>query len=558
VQKKFFNLDYLIPILLGLASVTYIGGYSFYYLNSANIDWFVSGVSNSDLETHWLGWSFYRNAPFFQFPLLLNPNYGLGLNISLVHTDSIPLMSFLFKPFTSVLPQNFQYFGIWILLSTFLQSIFAYKTMKIFSKDVFICSVTTLFFLFAPIFYMRIFAQPAIGSQWLLIAALYLYLSPNTNYKRWFILSFFALMINGYLFAMVFGIYIAFVIKELMEKNINFTKLSLLIFGKFFFSLLLMWIVGYFSVGTGIQEGGFGFYKMNLNSFFDPMALYELHSRIMPDLPSPSVEDFGDYEGFAFLGIGVLFCILMALLSLVKSKIKFKTTSVAPLILISLVFIVFAISNKISFGNSILFEYKVPNLLDDITSTFRSSARFIWPVYYLIYVAVFAVLIKKFNLIKLRPFLTLVFLLQVYDTSLATDLIRLRMTNFDQHWGRVEKWSSPIVSIKWAAIARKYDKIFYVVPENKPDKYFPIAKFASENKMVTNFGYFSRRSLKKEEQIINNLRQSVLKLNFNPTAIYIFNDDELWEFALKNKNEFDLLDEIDGYRVLAPNYYFID
>ena len=61
--------------------MSYIGGTGFYYLGLTNIDWFISGVSDSDLETHWLGWNFFRNSPLMQFPLLANYAYGQGLYI---------------------------------------------------------------------------------------------------------------------------------------------------------------------------------------------------------------------------------------------------------------------------------------------------------------------------------------------------------------------------------------------------------------------------------------------------------------------------------------------
>jgi len=32
-----------------------------------------------------------------------------------VFFDSIPLLAFLFKPFTSLLPEPFQYFDLWLL-----------------------------------------------------------------------------------------------------------------------------------------------------------------------------------------------------------------------------------------------------------------------------------------------------------------------------------------------------------------------------------------------------------------------------------------------------------
>ena len=556
-MKKFFlNSELIIPLVLGLFSMSYIGGTGFYYLGFTNIDWFISGVSDSDLETHWLGWNFFRNSPLMQFPLLANYTYGQGLDISLVHTDSIPLLGLIFKPFAEYLPKNFQYFGLWILISNILHSIFAFKLTRLYSKDLVICSLITLFFLFAPIFYMRIFAQPAIGSQWLILGAIFLYSLNKINYKEWIIFLVLSVLINVYLFIMVFLFFTIFLLRIYLEKLVSFLDISKVFIVAVTILFSLMWLLGYFSVGMGLQEGGFGFYKMNLNSFFDPKALYELHSKILPDLSSPSVETHGDYEGFAFPGIGVLISSCIAILFLIfRNNISTRKNFLLPLLIMSIFLFIFSVSNKISLGNNVLIEYPIPFFLEWFTDLLRSSARFIWPVYYLMYLGTFYVLIKSMSTKNLRYLLIALFLLQVYDTSLATDAIRNRMVNYDQHWGREEKWTYPIKNDIWKTFSNRYKKIIYVLPENKPKRYFPLAMYASNNNMITNFGYFSRRDLKKELEIKNNLKESVINSDFDLDSIYCFQDDELWEIVKKNSQPNDYLGVIDNYRIFVPNFY---
>ncbi len=556
-MKKFFlNSELIIPLVLGLFSMSYIGGTGFYYLGLTNIDWFISGVSDSDLETHWLGWNFFRNSPLMQFPLLANYTYGQGLDISLVHTDSIPLLGLIFKPFAEYLPKNFQYFGLWILISNILHSIFAFKLTRLYSKDLVICSLITLFFLFAPIFYMRIFAQPAIGSQWLILGAIFLYSLNKINYKEWIIFLVLSVLINVYLFIMVFLFFAIFLLRIYLEKLVSFLDISKVFMVAVTILFSLMWLLGYFSVGMGLQEGGFGFYKMNLNSFFDPKALYELHSKILPDLSSPSVETHGDYEGFAFPGIGVLISSCIAIFFLIfRNNISTRKNFLLPLLIMSIFLFIFSVSNKISLGNNVLIEYPIPFFLEWFTDLLRSSARFIWPVYYLMYLGTFYVLIKSMSTKNLRYLLIALFVLQVYDTSLATDAIRNRMVNYDQHWGREEKWTYPIKNDIWKTFSNRYKKIIYVLPENKPKRYFPLAMYASNNNMITNFGYFSRRDLKKELEIKNNLKESVINSDFDLDSIYCFEDDELWEIVKKNSQPNDYLGVIDNYRIFVPNFY---
>ena len=79
--------------------------------------------------------------------------------------------------------------------------------------------------------------------------------------------------------------------------------------------------------------------------------------------------------------------------------------------------------------------------------------------------------------------------------------------------------------------------------------------YASNNNMITNFGYFSRRDLKKELEIKNNLKESVINSDFDLDSIYCFEDDELWEIVKKNSQTNDYLGVIDSYRIFVPNFY---
>jgi hypothetical protein len=56
-----------------------------------------------------LGWYFFQND-IWRFPLGSNPNYGEEIASSIVYTDSIPILAFLFKSIRSLIPGNFQYF----------------------------------------------------------------------------------------------------------------------------------------------------------------------------------------------------------------------------------------------------------------------------------------------------------------------------------------------------------------------------------------------------------------------------------------------------------------
>ena len=81
-------------------------------------------------------------------------------------------------------------------------------------------------------------------------------------------------------------------------------------------------------IGGGFTNHGFGKFKMNLNALFDPKAEVTLSaSRIFPELNTPSInQGFGDYEGFNFLGSGIIFLLILLIPVVIKNfrKIKVK------------------------------------------------------------------------------------------------------------------------------------------------------------------------------------------------------------------------------------------
>ena len=50
-----------------------------------------------------------------------------------------------------------------------------------------------------------------------------------------------------------------------------------------------------------------------------------------------------------------------------------------------LVYFIFSLSNNVVLGDTELFQYDIPAFLNFITKPFRSSGRFIWLPFYLIY-----------------------------------------------------------------------------------------------------------------------------------------------------------------------------
>lgn len=116
-----------------------------------------------------LGWMFFRNAPVLQQPYGANWQYGMDISSSVFYSDPVTLVALLLKPFKSLLPARFQYFGIWILICYLLQSLFAWKLLDRLTDRVWHKFFATLFFVLAPPFVWRLQFHFQLGSHWLLL-----------------------------------------------------------------------------------------------------------------------------------------------------------------------------------------------------------------------------------------------------------------------------------------------------------------------------------------------------------------------------------------------------
>ncbi len=117
---------------------------------------YIEWITLGDEKTHWLNWLFFRETNLFQFPIFKNYLYGLDISSSLVLNDALPIMAILFKPISGLLPDNFQYFGIWLYICFILQGFTAFFLISKFTNDRLLCLVGSLFFTIAPPFLWRL------------------------------------------------------------------------------------------------------------------------------------------------------------------------------------------------------------------------------------------------------------------------------------------------------------------------------------------------------------------------------------------------------------------
>jgi len=497
-----------------------------------------------DPAQHWLGWQFFRNSPLLQWPIGANPDFGMEIGSSIVFTDSLPLLAFIFKPLNALLPDKFQYTGLWILICFCLQSFFAWKLLATFTRDKWLPLIGSIFFTVAPVYLWRLHGHYALFGQWVLLAGFYFYFAKNFSIFLWMALLAAVALIHAYLLAMVLAIYVADLIQRCWLKQTGIVKTLSYFFAAIIFIAIMMWTAGYFMLGGGVGTGGFGIYRMNLLSLIDPDDIW---SKLLPDQKG----GIGDYEGFNYLGLGILGLGLIAAYELVrniKKSLKAKISPVlTPIIILCIGFFLYAISNLVAFGPNEIFSYNLPPKTVLLTNTFRVSGRFFWPVYYVIYLAIFYVLFTRLKRSTAITLCLVTLLVQVIDTFGAWRTFRNKFSHSPM-------WLSPMRSPVWVDIANQYRKIIFVLPHNSSVNWLPLSQFAVMHRMAINTGYFARVNPEQENEAKVRIGTSILNNDLHPDSLYVFEqDDALWKVASSQILPSDIAGVLDGFRIVAPN-----
>ncbi len=543
-MKIFGNklVENLPPLLLGVLAFFIIVGPRVLY--PTNIAWLGAyDQATHDLATHYLGWLFFRNAEW-SFPIGLNPTHGLELGNAIVFTDSIPLLAFLFKPFASLLPEPFQYSGIWLVACFVLQAWFGWKLTGLLSDRIPIRFFSTGLFVFAPPMMWRLHGHLSLVGHFVLLAALYLALHPRLERRRlvWTSLLAATALVHAYLLAMVALIWLADVVGKSIQKTIPIKQGTIELAVILPVIGIVCWQAGYFSVGVGARSGGFGFYRMNLLSIVDASGW----SYVLRDIP----EAAGDYEGFNFLGLGVIFLIVCAIpAALTGSTGLLEAIRRFPILLAVLAgLVVFAISNNVGFG-SLEHWYYIPYKMFVLANVFRSSGRMFWPVFYAIIFVVIFLIVCGNNTRTSVYLLGFALAIQIVDTSAAWKGIREKLMMEPN-----ATWVTPLVDPFWEKAGAKYKKVRWIPPRNYSPKWLPIAAYAGAHGLATDAVYLTRVGTLALEQAQRMASDALKSGRYEADSLYVLDESVFREAASSIDPTTDVLARVDGFNVLAPGW----
>jgi len=525
------------------------GGFFFIYfwgeiINPTYIAWIVG--DGMDTFQHYIGWEFYRNSDL-SFPVGLITDVGYPVGVPVSFMDIVPLFALMFRPFSSLLPQPFQYQGIWMLFCFIMQGVVGYKLSKEVVKKKSLALISTLFLIASPIMIYRVAGHSALVAHWLILGAMYLVVKYRDQFPLglWILVLVLSVLIHPYIFFMIGPIMVVHLFELWWKEEVSLSKISQYFLLQVIVVVGISYIVGLFYIGSS-GTSGFGKYSMNLNSLFNPY--WGNWSPIMPNFHTGRYQ----YEGFSYLGLGMISLLLFSFISslwhLSVEKIKDFFANYWFYFVLSVLFVIFAIGPIVMYGNKVLLEIEVPTVLNNLLGTVRASGRFIWPVYYVLFLLAVLGLKKRGTVIAIILGVTF-FSFQIYD--LSPYLWGREQPKFeDKHW----KVSLPDY---WNELKEDYEHIVFIptYPKNKELKkssYSDLVFTAAMNDMTINTAYISRPIKGKNQHIVK--QETRLKRgNYAKDSIYIILPKK--KELVDKKDENDLVKEEREYILFVPDYY---
>ena len=370
-------LSFALGALFG--ALVFIMLYGVRVLDVTYDDWLLTGWY--DLSQHYVGWKLYR-ASGWHFPIGLCDTSFYPYLASVIYTDSIPVVCLFFKILSPILPETFQFFGIYGLFCFMMQGGVAKLILRRLFPSEAICCVACIPFIFCAPLWQRMYYHTALASQYLILLAILLFMYRDRidkQWKRivlWCVLGVLCITIHFTIYGIVSVLLLGFALWEALDgaQLIAFLKYPAAYLASTVFAFYLFG--GFYGNISGEAEG-LGVFSANLNSLFNPID----YSRIIREFPLTG----GQYEGLSYIGVAALIMLFPTLLNIIKNYREIwrdHRNAVIVIFTVSLILWVIALSPEVAAGSKVLYEIPLPGFIYDAWSMFRASGRFLWPVMY--------------------------------------------------------------------------------------------------------------------------------------------------------------------------------
>jgi len=216
-----------------------------------------------------------------------------------------------------------------------------------------------------------------------------------------------------------------------------------------------------------------------------------------------------------------------------------RLENLLPFFIVCIGLVLFALSNKVYLNDQLILNYPIPWKAARLFSIFRSSGRFIWPVFYIIVIFGIVQIIRNFRYAAVL--LAIVVVIQLAD---------LRPLYLSKHIDTAAPYQSRLSSEFWQEAAKENKHIILLPAKSLNGVYEPFALYARQHQLTLNWGYFARANYSETQQYGDRILQGLLGGQADPQTLYVFWEPEGKKLAEKQLSAAMLLCPVNGYTVM--------
>ncbi len=348
-------------------------------LNPTSFEWML----REDWSAYHWGFTFFRNSAW-ALPLGATPELFWPYGTSVGFTDANPWVSVFFKLLSPILPTHFQFSGLWFLACFVLQAVFGTRITAVFTDDRVRQALGGTLFAVTPLLPSR-HPHIALCAFFFLTAGLYFHLAPvksRAGAKRialgCIVMLAWAAGTHGYLSVMLLALALTLCARLVwVERVLRPTEGLLFVALCLGTTLMVYYLFGYIGwKRADLTAEGFGQFSGDLTALYNPQRW----SRWVDPLPFRPRQ----WEGFAYLGVGVMALLAVTLLLRLRRPLEALRALGRhwPLLIALTGMWLYSLSSHVAaHGETVLdlsswYEPAAP-----LTGIFRSSGRFAWPLH---------------------------------------------------------------------------------------------------------------------------------------------------------------------------------
>ncbi|WP_426754578.1 DUF6311 domain-containing protein [Myxococcus sp. Y35] len=517
----------------GVGLLAFLALYGPAALNPTRLAW----LFRDDFSQHLLGWLFFRNEPL-RFPLGAINGYLHPLGTTLGYMDAIPWVGVLLRPFSALLPVDFQYIGPWMCACLMLQGAAAAWVARRMGASVPQQWLVGGLLVLSPTLLARMsMSHEALCAHWTLVLLVGLHLVPQRDAREAkqalgiaLALCVFAAGVHPVIAAMVVALAVSLCVRTALERRLPWRWPVLGAVVNVGAVLALFYVFGYLGTVRTLGADAFGGFSADLATFINPLGYHRdaVWSRFLRALPRQGAQ----YEGFGYLGLGVLFALWASLVLVARDApaVARLWRRFVPVGLVALGLFFFALSSRITLRGELLAD--ISSLYAPVmrwVEPFRSSGRFVWPLYYLLALGSALVLIRLPRPALAPSLLALAVVLQGFDLNLGQG----RQAQGGSDWT-----APPSEALRAAAVGRKHLVMYPPQMHDGsgrgcragPMNFEPWAYRAYRLGLTFNSGYVARLDDARAQPYCLGLDDDVRAGRLDPETIYLSIPQRLHEF----------------------------